>query len=72
MDETFTNTKRAVSETIDLDKITEMYVGWQKECIARFQGIQVKVDETLEGNQYYIAVSRELYYQMERENNGQT
>lgn len=68
---TFTNTECAVPGKVDLEKITEMFVGLRGDIISQFTGIPLKIDETLEGNQYYIAVSKKLYNQIENKNNEQ-
>jgi hypothetical protein len=62
---TFINTECAIPEKVDLEKLTEINMGFRGDIISSFTGIPLKIDEILEGNQYYIAVSRELYKQIE-------
>ena len=57
---TFANTE-TVPDKIDLDGLNKVFDDWHSSFIDRFKGIPVRIDETLEGGQYYIAVSRELH-----------
>lgn len=61
---TFTNTESIMPEKTDLEDIATKYANWQKDFVANFKGLFIKVDDTLIGNQYYIAVSSELYKQI--------
>lgn len=62
--DSFINTE-VVPDKIDLDEITDgldkVWRDWHNSFIDSFKGVPVRIDEVLEGGQYYIAVSRELY-----------
>lgn len=57
----FLNTEVVIPEKIDLDGLNKVFDDWHSSFIDRFKGIPVRIDEVLEGGQYYIAVSRELH-----------
>jgi len=63
----FTNSGCNSTPKVDVQNITEMFAGWRKEMVTRFASVPVKIDKSLEGNQYYIAVSQEIYDQVEKE-----
>ena len=69
---TFTNTikKDKEPEKVNLKNLTEIYEGLHRDIAMGFQGIPVKVDNSLEGLCYYIVVSPELYYQIEKQKKG--
>jgi hypothetical protein len=67
MCDTFTNTTSSDSTKIDLDNLVDVYNVLQADFAKSFVGIPIKVDDTLEGNHYYIAVSRELLNEIEFE-----
>lgn len=64
MNGTFTNTEPTARNKVDIEELNKMYAGWQKDFVARFDGMFVKVDDALVGNQYYIAVSQKVYEQI--------
>ena len=64
--DTFVNTE-VIPDKIDLDGLNKVYDDWHSSFIDQFKGIPVKIDETLEGGQYYIAVSRELHEKLKVE-----
>lgn len=63
--DTFLNTELVVPEKIDLDELEEsldkVWQDWHNSFIDTFKGVPMRIDETLEGGQYFITVSRELY-----------
>ena len=59
--DTFINTESLVPEKVDLEGFAKIKDDWHSSFIDQFEGIPVRIDETLEGGQYFIAVSRELY-----------
>lgn len=50
---------------VDIEGTVKMFKDWQKVFVGQFNGIPVRVDRELEGNQYYIAVSEELRVEIE-------
>ena len=67
IDNTYTNTTTKPAEPVDLESISNVCKGLHNDIIQSFTGLPVKVDESLEGSQYYIAVSRELLNEIEAE-----
>jgi hypothetical protein len=65
MVETFVNTTTESPKEVDLESISNICSDLHKGFINSFVGLPVKVDESLEGSQYYIAVSRELLREIE-------
>ena len=68
----FTNTIKndKEPEEVNLKNLTEIYEGLRFAVSMGFQGISVKVDTSLEGSCYYIAVSLELYEKIEEQKKG--
>ena len=64
--DTFTNTEPSGEEKVDIKHVAKIAAELHPDVVSRFKGIPVKIDLTLDGNQYYIAVSQELYDQIER------
>ena len=60
---TFTNT---TTKSVDVEQMTDICRGLRNEFVQSFVGLPIRVDETLERG-YYIAVSRELFEEIERE-----
>ena len=56
-----TNTETVVPDKIDFDGLNKVYDDWHALFISQFKGLPVRIDKTLEGGQYYVAVSRELF-----------
>ena len=56
-----TNTEMIVPDKIDLDGLNKVYDDWHSSFVSQFKGVPVRIDETLEGGQYYVAVSGELF-----------
>ena len=52
---------------VDFENLIEITTEFRKGIMNRFMGVPLKVDTSLEGNQYYIAVSQELFNQIENE-----
>ena len=65
MAETFANTETETPKEVDLEAISNICSGLRNEFIQSFTGLPIKVDESLKGGQYYIAVSRELLREIE-------
>jgi len=63
--ETFANTTTESPKEVDLESISNICSGIRNEFIQSFTGVPIRVDESLEGSQYYIAVSRELLKEIE-------
>jgi len=59
--DTFVNSETLVPEKVDLEGINKVYDDWRSSFVNQFKGVPVRIDENLEGGQYYIAVSREIY-----------
>lgn len=69
---TFTTVKDSYPK-VDLENLNQICLGLKAEFIQSFMGFPIKVDESLDGNQYYIAVSRGLLKEIQRNNaNGKT
>ena len=64
MTETYTETE---TPKVDLESLSNICKGVRNEFIQSFIGLPIKVDESLEGSRYYIAVSRELLKEIEAE-----
>lgn len=62
---TITNTTARAVESADVEHVADICKGLHNEFIQSFVGLPIKVDETLEHG-YYIAVSRELFEEIER------
>ena len=61
-DKTFTNTECA--DKIDIKHLCSVATELQELFLDSFKGFPVRVDGSLEGNRYYVAVSRELFEQI--------
>lgn len=65
--DTFLNTEAIVPDTftkveqINFEGLAKVHNDWHQSFIDSFKGVPVRIDETLEGGQYYIAISRELH-----------
>ena len=55
-----TSTKGVLVPGPDIEQLVQFNQQFQKEFVDSFIGVPVQVDESLTGNQYYIAVSKEL------------
>ncbi len=62
---TFTNTTAQPVESVDVGRLFDIGKGLHNEFVQSFVDLPIKVDETLERG-YYIAVSRELFEEIER------
>ena len=51
-----------------LRELTEISVKLQNNLISSFKGLRVQVDPELKGNEHYVAVSEELYNQLQDRN----
>ncbi len=60
----FTNTVDIVPEKVCVENLNELCADWHKAFVSQFGGIPLRVDEELEGGQYFVAVSQELYEQL--------
>lgn len=56
-----TSTNASPSPRIDLDQLQDWGDGFQKTFLGTFKGVPVRVDDGLQGNEYYCAVSQEIY-----------
>lgn len=61
---TFTNTVDIVPEKVCVENLNEICADWHKAFVSQFSGIPLRVDESLKGGQYFVAVSQELYEQL--------
>jgi hypothetical protein len=61
-DKTFTNNKD--TGNIDIEHFCSVATEVQELFLDSFKSVPVQVDESLEGNRYYVAVSRELFEQI--------
>ena len=66
---TFTNAPP--SPVIDLDALMLLWDDMQKPFLKIFKGVPIRVDEALDGNDYYCAVSQETYDALKEENEPQ-
>lgn len=48
----------------DMENLLSVSEQLQTEFVQNFIGVPVRIDEKLEGNQHYVAVSKELYKQI--------
>ena len=55
-------------EQIDVKDVAKIVAELHKDVVSRFRGVTVIVDRRLIGNNYYIAVSPDLYDQIEQNN----
>jgi hypothetical protein len=56
----------ADEEELNIESLAKMNDIWQKDFVTRFTGIEVRLDESLADNQYYIAVSPKLHEQIQK------
>lgn len=56
------------NEKVDIKNIAEVAAQLHKDVVSRFRGVPVIVDKKLTGYTYYIAISRDLYDQIEQDN----
>jgi hypothetical protein len=61
MSETSTFTNAPPSPAINLEELITHAEGAQQRLLATFEGVRVVVDLNLKGNDYYCAVSQEIY-----------
>ena len=62
-----TNTTTAPGPAeVDLESMSKIVMGLHGEFLQSFMGLPIRVDASLEGSHYYIAVSRELLREIEK------
>ena len=55
---------KTFTDNIDIEHLCSVATEVQELFLDSFKGIPVRVDESLEGNRYYVAISRELFEQI--------
>ena len=66
--DSFTSTDAIMDKKVDLEHITQICSGLRAEFINSFMGLPIKVDVSLSGKDYYIAVSPELLEEIKSNN----
>lgn len=64
----FTSKTNKATSKVSLGEIQAISLALQRHFADSFRGMQVKVDEGLSGNEYYVSVSQELYDEIAKEN----
>ena len=71
MNFTFTNAtepETVVPEKVDLEGLNKLSRDWRSSFINKFKSVPVRVDTSLEGGEFYIAISPELHIELIQQN----
>ena len=52
---------------VNIENLNGVYDEMHKAFVNSFKGVPVRIDKKLKGNEYFIAVSRQLYKEIEKE-----
>ncbi len=60
----FTESSKEAQKSLSAEDMLEPARMLQKSFLSMFNGVAVRIDKTLQGNEWYCAVSQEIYDQL--------